>query len=113
MRAARILPRVPGSRGRCGIILAVGAPARSRGLEAGDGALPRRAWEFARKAFERARSRGESPEALEGLGLASWWLDRGDAVFESRERAYTLYRERGDRLSAARVATWLGWDYAA
>lgn len=91
----------------------MGAPARSRGLEAGHEALARGAWEFARKAFERALSREESPEALEGLGLASWWLDRGEAVFESRERAFALYRERGDRLRAARVATWLGWDYAA
>jgi ATP/maltotriose-dependent transcriptional regulator MalT len=91
----------------------VGAPARSRGLEAGHEALARGAWEFARKAFERALSREETPEALEGLGLASWWLDRGEAVFQSRERAYALYRERGDRVSAARIAVWLGWDYAA
>ena len=91
----------------------MGAPARSRGLEAGQEALARGAWEFARKAFERALSREESPEALEGLGLASWWLDRGDVVFQARERAYALYRERGDRASAARVAIWLGWDYAA
>ena len=91
----------------------MGAPARSRGLDAGHEALARGAWEFARKAFERALSREESPEALEGLGLASWWLDRGETVFQSRERAYALYRERGDRVSAARVAVWLGWDYAA
>jgi LuxR family maltose regulon positive regulatory protein len=91
----------------------VGAPARSRGLEAGQEALARGAWEFARKAFERSLAREESPEALEGLALASWWLDRGDTVFEARERAYALYRERGDRVSAARVATWIGWDYSA
>ena len=91
----------------------MGAPARSRGLEAGQEALARGAWEFARKAFERALAREESAEALEGLGLAAWWLDRGDTVFQARERAYTLYRERGDRVSAARVAVWLGWDYAA
>ncbi|HKF45631.1 MAG TPA: LuxR C-terminal-related transcriptional regulator [Thermoanaerobaculia bacterium] len=91
----------------------MGAPARSRGLEAGHEALARGAWEFARKAFERALAQEESPEALEGLGLASWWLDRGETVFEARERAYALYRERGDRVSAARVAVWLGWDYAA
>jgi ATP/maltotriose-dependent transcriptional regulator MalT len=91
----------------------VGAPARSRGLDAGREALARGAWEFARKAFERALADEETPEALEGLGLASWWLDRGDAVFQARERAYALYAERGDRVSAARVAVWLGWDYAA
>ena len=35
-------------------------------------------------------------EALEGLALAAWWLDAGDLVFKSRERAYRLYRQRGD-----------------
>jgi DNA-binding NarL/FixJ family response regulator len=52
----------------------------------------------------------ESPEALEGLGLAAWWLDDADVVFDARERAYRLYSERGDRRSAARVAVWLAWD---
>ena len=32
-------------------------------------------------------------------------------AFKARERAYRLYRERGDRRSAARVATWIGADY--
>ena len=82
-------------------------------LDAGREALARGAWEEARSAFELDLAREESPEALEGLGLTSWWLDRGDRVFEARERAYILYRERGDRVSAARLAVWLAWDYAA
>src|SRR4029453_2873667 len=45
-------------------------------------------------------------EALEGLGLTGWWLDLAESVFESRERAYRLYLDRGDKASAARVATW-------
>jgi ATP/maltotriose-dependent transcriptional regulator MalT len=32
-------------------------------------------------------------------------------LFESRERAYRLYRERGSARDAARVAIQLGWDY--
>jgi LuxR family maltose regulon positive regulatory protein len=76
-------------------------------------ALARGAWEEARAAFERELEREESAEALEGLGLTSWWLDRGDRIFETRERSYTLYRERGERASAARLAVWLAWDYAA
>src|SRR5260221_84023 len=32
----------------------------------------------------------EGPEALEGLGLAGWWLDLADVAFDSRERAYRL-----------------------
>jgi DNA-binding CsgD family transcriptional regulator len=81
--------------------------------DAGQAALASGAWEDARRAFEKALTGGEDPVALEGLGLAAWWLDQAAIVFESRERAYRVYRERGDASSAARVAVWLGWDYAA
>ena len=60
----------------------------------GDAALARGAWDEARDAFERALATRESPEALEGLGLAAWWLARAELVFDSRERAYRLYRDR-------------------
>ena len=76
----------------------------------GDECLSRGAWDAARRAFETTLADRESPEALEGLGLAAWWLDDADAVFDSRERAYRLYGERGDRQSAARIAVWLAWD---
>src|SRR5712691_8226518 len=75
-----------------------------------DEALARGEWEIARNAFEAALRERESPEALEGLGLAGWWLDLADVVFDSRERAYRLYRDRGDRRGAARVAIWIAWD---
>ncbi len=81
-------------------------------LSAAD-ALARGAWEEARGAFEAELRLGESAEALEGLGLTAWWLDLAASVFESRERAYRLYLERGDKRSAARVAVWLAWDYWA
>jgi hypothetical protein len=32
------------------------------------------------------------------------------AVFDARQRAYRLYRRRGERASAARMATWLAAD---
>jgi ATP/maltotriose-dependent transcriptional regulator MalT len=57
-----------------------------------------------------ALARGETPEALEGLSWAAWWLDDAQAVFDARERAYRLYRQRGDRARAARMATWLAAD---
>jgi DNA-binding NarL/FixJ family response regulator len=79
----------------------------------GDDALARGAWAEAREAFNEALEVRELPEALEGLGIAAWWLDLADLVFDSRERAYRLYLARGERAEAARVAVWLAWDYWA
>ena len=86
---------------------------RVDGLDAGRVALGRGDWEAARVAFERSLQAEENPAALEGLGLAAWWLDRADLVFDARERAYRIYRERDDKLGAARMAVWLAWDTAA
>jgi LuxR family transcriptional regulator, maltose regulon positive regulatory protein len=82
-------------------------------LDAGRAALRSGDWADAHRAFEQALATGETPEALEGLGLAAWWLDQADEVFNARERAYRIYRERGDGVAAARVAVWLAWDTAA
>ena len=82
-------------------------------LAAGRAALEAGAWHEAQRAFERSLEIEETPEALEGLGLAAWWLDRADVVFDSRERAFRGYRSRGDHVSAARIAVWMAWDSAA
>jgi hypothetical protein len=52
---------------------------------AGEEAL-RRGWAEAQAEFEAALRIREIPEAFEGLGLAAWWLDLTNLVFESRER---------------------------
>jgi LuxR family maltose regulon positive regulatory protein len=80
-------------------------------VSAGREALSRGAWEEARAAFEATLGQGETAEALEGLGLAAWWLDDAGTTFEARERAYRVFAERGDRRGAARVATAIAWDY--
>src|SRR5262245_16543058 len=80
-------------------------------LQTGKDAMERGAWEEARTAFQSALAAGETPEALEHLGLVAWWLDDVTLTFESRERSYRLYRERGDPRGAARLAIWLVWDY--
>src|SRR5918996_2307988 len=68
-------------------------------------------WDAAKAFFEGALADEESPEALEGLSWAAWWLDDADAVFDDRERAFRLYRKRGEPASAARMATWLAADH--
>lgn len=67
-------------------------------------------WEAARAFFGEAVTAAATPEALEGLSWAAWWLDDPAEVFETRERAYRLYRDAGDNIGAARMATWLACD---
>ena len=72
--------------------------------------LRRGRWDAARAIFEAATAGDESAEGFEGLSWAAWWRDDAGAVFAARERAYTLYRQRGDTVGAARMATWLAAD---
>ena len=80
------------------------------GLESGRAALNRGAWDAAREAFETALEDGETPEALEGLGWALFWLDRTEEALDIRERAFRIYRENRDLRSAARLAYGLAVD---
>ena len=88
-------------------------PTGPAGVRAAPGwtALAQARWKAARTAFEGALKHEESPELLEGLSWAAWWLDDADAVFDARARAYRLYRTRGDVACAARMATWLAADH--
>ena len=45
-------------------------------------------WPGAREAFASAVSAAESPEALDGLGRALWWLREEREAVVYRERAY-------------------------
>ncbi|HSI79959.1 MAG TPA: LuxR C-terminal-related transcriptional regulator [Solirubrobacterales bacterium] len=78
---------------------------------AGEEALARGKWREARASFARALAAAETPEALEGLSWAAWWLDDAKTVFSARERAYRLYERADDRAGAARMATWLAVDH--
>jgi DNA-binding NarL/FixJ family response regulator len=82
----------------------------SRAGETGWAELAQGQWLAARELFEAAVQSEESAEALEGLSWAAWWLDDAAAVLDARERAYRLYRERGDSENAARMASWLAAD---
>lgn len=79
-------------------------------LDAGWAELSRGRWAAARAWFECAVASEETAEAHEGCSWAAWWLDDADVVFAARDRAYRLYKQRGDRPAAARMATWLACD---
>ncbi len=79
----------------------------------GTQALERGAWDEARTHFQASIAARATPQALEHLGLAAWWLDDAALTFDARERAFRLYRDQDDPLGAARVALWLTWDYLA
>lgn len=69
-------------------------------------------WSGAREAFATAVAVVDSPEALDGLGRALWWLrEERDAVVY-RERAYAGFRRDGELARAARIALWLSREYA-
>lgn len=79
-------------------------------LDLGWAELDEGRWDAAKAAFEQAIAAEETPEAYEGLSWAAWWLDDSDVVFDAREHAYRLYKDRGDAPDAARMATWLACD---
>ena len=87
-----------------------GPAQRDLRLEGGE-ALRRGAWAEAREHLEAALRERDTPQALEGLGMAAQWLVDRETVFVARERAYRLYRERQLPRDAARVAVQLAWDY--
>jgi hypothetical protein len=91
---------------------------RAEPLDAGWAALGDGDWKRARASFEESLAKGETPEALEGMGWVGHMLNDDRLTFDARERAYRQYLERGDKGSAARIAAWLretqrhDWDTA-
>jgi ATP/maltotriose-dependent transcriptional regulator MalT len=67
-------------------------------------ALGEGAWQEARAAFEEALRQGENPEVLGGLAEASFWLGDGRSVIDVSERAFRLFRDRGEDEAAAGTA---------
>lgn len=76
-------------------------------LEALSSADWRRAQALFREATKKDRS---SAEAWKGLAAAAYWVPDDEAIVEGRERAYHLFRERGDRPKAAEMAARLAVD---
>ena len=68
-------------------------------------------WEAAREAFASALADGESADALDGLGLAMWFLGDLEGGIETRARAFDHY-VREDRCDeAARTAAWVSHQH--
>src|SRR5688572_20481794 len=80
-------------------------------LDQGRQALEAARWDEARGAFESALAEEESPEALDGLGLALWFLGDVREAIVAREQAVEGYA-RGDRCDdAARLAVWVSHQH--
>jgi DNA-binding NarL/FixJ family response regulator len=80
-------------------------------LAAGSRALARGEWAAARDAFQLAWSVEESPDALDGLARALWWLNDPAAALDLRARAYAGLRHEGRDTEATAVAIWLARQY--
>lgn len=74
-----------------------------RALEAGD-------WTAARDAFAPLLDDGH-PAALDGYGLALWFLREPEEGIEYRQRACVAYGERGECDRAAQVAVWVSHQW--
>ena len=74
-------------------------------------ALEAARWDAARESFETVLAEEETPDALDGLGLALWFLgDVGGAV-AARERAVEGYVRAGRCDDAARLAVWVSHQH--
>jgi DNA-binding NarL/FixJ family response regulator len=79
----------------------------------GGEALRSARWVEAREAFQTALSARVTPEALDGLGKALWWLGETDDALATRARAHAAYRRAGRVDEAARTALWLSLEHGA
>jgi len=80
-------------------------------LHKGHKALSNGEWEKAKEFLTIALKEDETAEVYEELGWACWWLNDASGVFENRAKAFNLFIENNDKLSAARNSCWIGLDY--
>ncbi len=82
-------------------------------LERGNAAIRSAQWAVAREAYEASLAAAATPEAMDGLGRALWWMGETGNAITARTRAYSKYRRAGRLEEAARIALWLSSEYAA
>ena len=68
-------------------------------------------WTMAAEAFRRVLERDEQPDALFGIGVASFWLGETEDALRHWEQAYVAYRRGSDPTKAAIAAFYLGLAY--
>ncbi len=86
------------------------SPSAVGSLERGRDAFGRHAWTDALEAFAAAdREGGLSPDDLERMGDAAWWLGKPDVATDALERAFAAYVEAGRSTEAAGVAFHLSY----
>ena len=83
----------------------------SEQLRAGTRAMDRADWEEARAAFESVLAEEASPEALDGLGQALWFLGLVAEGIAAREQAFDGYLRAGRCDDAARMAAWVSHQH--
>ena len=80
--------------------------------EEGRRALEEARWAAAREAFESILGEEETPEALDGLGLALWFLGEVNEGLAARERAVEGYAHTDRCDEAARLAVWVSHQHS-
>lgn len=80
-------------------------------IQLGRSALQSGRWQEAVAAFEASLTQKETPEALEGMGEALWWLCDARSSVRHRERAFVMFREAGHAADACTVAVKLSISY--
>ena len=96
-----------------GSVRILGAMTERDHLADGRAALEAGRWEEARTAFAAALAEGESAQALDGMGVALWWLGETRASVAHAERAYAGFRRAGDAVAAAATAVFLCMTWAS
>lgn len=86
-------------------------PATSLTLAHAVRALDGAQWLAAREGFEAVLQDGESADALEGLGLALWFLGEVPSALAARERAFDAYVADGRCDRAAHMAVWISHQH--
>ena len=64
-------------------------------LGPGRDALAAGDWALAKESFAEAARESGSPDAVDGLGRALWWLKDVRAAIETRTRAHSMYKSQG------------------